>query len=289
MFILFSIPVGFHHQLTEPGISPGWKFLQVVLTFMVVIPSLMTAFSMFATFELAGRQKGSKGLLGFFKMLPWKDARFFAPMMGMLIFIPAGAGGLVNASHQMNQVIHNTIWVTGHFHLTVASSVALTFFGIAYWLIPHLTGRVLTAKMHKLANLQTIIWAIGMFIMSGAMHLLGLMGEPRRTAFSTYGDNPIVVEWLPYRMLMGLGGAILFVGILLLIYIIIYLMYFAPKGNEEYPIGEVTDKAEKAPKILEKWGVWITIVVVLIFIAYTIPVMDMIQHAPPGSKPFRTW
>ena len=30
LFLLFSIPVGFHHQLMEPGISPLWKYIQVV-------------------------------------------------------------------------------------------------------------------------------------------------------------------------------------------------------------------------------------------------------------------
>ena len=58
LLLMFSIPVGFHHQLTEPGIDPTWKFIQVVLTFMVIIPTLMTAFSIFATFETTGRRKG---------------------------------------------------------------------------------------------------------------------------------------------------------------------------------------------------------------------------------------
>ena len=67
LFILFSIPVGFHHQLMEPGIESFWKFLQVVLTMMVVIPSLMTAFAILATFELAGKSRGGKGLFGWVK------------------------------------------------------------------------------------------------------------------------------------------------------------------------------------------------------------------------------
>lgn len=46
----------------------------------------------------------------------------------------------------MNAVIHNMLWVTGHFHLTVATSMALTFFGIAYWLIPVVSGRKFTRK-----------------------------------------------------------------------------------------------------------------------------------------------
>src|SRR5690625_2071588 len=155
LFLFFSIPVGFHHQLTEPGIDATWKFVQVSLTFMVVIPTLMTAFSLFATFEITGRKKGFKGLFGWLKHLPWKDVRFLAPFIGMVAFIPGGAGGIINASHQMNAVIHNTIWVTGHFHLTVATTVILTFFGISYWLIPTMTGRKFTPFANKLGIIQT--------------------------------------------------------------------------------------------------------------------------------------
>ena len=189
LLLMFSIPVGFHHQLTEPGIDPTWKFIQVVLTFMVVIPSLMTAFSIFATFEITGRKKGHKSLFGWFKKLPWKDVRFLAPFIGMAAFIPGGAGGIVNASHQMNALVHNTIWITGHFHLTAATTVILTFFGITYWLVPHLTGRRLTPRLNKLGIIQTFIWTIGMTIMSGAMHIQGLLGGPRRSNFSEYASG----------------------------------------------------------------------------------------------------
>src|SRR5699024_1101386 len=79
LFLLFSIPVGFHHQLTEPCIDPFWKYIQVILTMVVVVPSMMTAFSMFATFESRGRELGAKGLFGWLKKMPWKDARFLAP------------------------------------------------------------------------------------------------------------------------------------------------------------------------------------------------------------------
>ena len=132
-----------------------------------------------------------------------------------LAFIPAGAGGIVNASNQMNQVVHNTIWVTGHFHLTLATSVVLTFFGISYWLIPHLTGRILTKEMNKFAIIQAWIWFIGMTFMSGAMHVEGLLGAPRRSAFSTYGGAKQAAEWIPYQIAQAVGGSILFIGIIL--------------------------------------------------------------------------
>lgn len=288
LLLLFSIPVGFHHQLMEPGISSFWKYLQVVLTFMVVIPSLITAFSLFATFELNGREKGTRGLFGWLKVLPWKDVRFFAPFLGMLIFIPAGAGGLINASNQMNAVVHNTLWVTGHFHLTVASSVALTFFGITYWLIPAVTNKVLTPKMHRLGIIQTVLWCVGMFFMSGSMHTVGLLGSPRRTAYTTYGEHPDAILWMPYHVAMAVGGMILFVSILVLVYNIFALLR-APKGYTEYPIGEVSESAEPTPKLLERWGVWITVSIVLIVIAYTIPLMGMINNPVTGSEGFVMW
>lgn len=289
LFLLFSIPVGFHHQLTEPGIDPAWKFLQVILTFLVVIPSLMTAFSMFGMFENYGRSKGAKGLFGWFKKLPWGDARFVVPFIGMVAFIPAGAGGLVNASNQLNQVIHNTIWVTGHFHLTLATSVVLTFFGIAYWLIPHLTGRVLTKKMNKLAIIQACVWAIGMTFMSGSMHLAGLLGAPRRSSYSTYGDSQTAIDWIPYQIGQAIGGSILFIGIILVLIIFINLSFFAPKGEQEFPIGEMAEEAEKTPMVFENWKIWIGLTIVLILFAYTIPFIDMIQNAPPGSKGYKFW
>ncbi|WP_424991771.1 b(o/a)3-type cytochrome-c oxidase subunit 1 [Paenibacillus turpanensis] len=288
MFLLFSIPVGFHHQLMEPGISSMWKYIQVVLTFMVIIPSLMTAFSLFATFELYGRSKGAKGLFGFFKKLPWGDVRFFAPFMGMLIFIPAGAGGIINASHQLNAMVHNTLWVTGHFHLTVATSVALTFFGITYWLVPHVMGRKLTKSMNTLGIWQTILWVVGMFFMSGSMHTVGLFGSPRRTAYTTYGDHPDAILWMPYHVAMAVGGTILFIAVILM-FVNLFILMRAPKGEEEFPIGETAEEAAPTPAILERWGLWIGVVAVLILLAYTVPVLDMIRSDVPGSKGFITW
>jgi len=288
LFLLFSIPVGFHHQLMEPGISSTWKYIQVVLTFMVIVPSLMTAFSMFATFELYGRSQGARGLFGWVKKLPWKDVRFFAPFMGMLVFIPAGAGGIINASNQMNQVVHNTLWVTGHFHLTVATSVALTFFGVTYWLIPHITGRVLTRELNRRGIVQTVVWLIGMLFMSGPMHTVGLLGAPRRTAFTTYNDSPETVLWMPYYVAMAIGGTILFVAVILMIWNVISLLR-SPKGVTEYPVGEAAETAEATPKVFERWGVWVGILVVLILFAYSIPFADLLNGDAFGSKPWITW
>ncbi|MGM8216099.1 b(o/a)3-type cytochrome-c oxidase subunit 1 [Bacillaceae bacterium W0354] len=289
LFILFSIPVGFHHQLLESGISEGWKFLQVILTFAVIIPSLMTAFALFATFEMRGRSLGGRGLFGWFKKLPWKDVRFLAPFLAMAVFIPGGAGGIINASNQMNQVIHNTIWVTGHFHLTVGTTVAVTFMGISYWLIPHLKGRVLTKRVNGLGIYQTVLWLVGMFIMSGAMHFSGLQGNPRRTQVTSYNGHEVASGWGAYETAMAVGGTFLLISLILYVSLMINLAYFAPKGKEEFPIAVPAEKNLKIPPILENWKVWIGIAFALILLAYTIPIIDLIQNAPPGSKGFKFW
>ena len=286
LFLFFSIPVGLHHQLTEPGLDSTWKFIQVVLTFMVVIPSLMTAFSMFATFEITGRKKGYGGLFGWLRHLPWKDVRFLAPFIGMLAFIPGGAGGLINASYQVNTIVHNTIWVTGHFHLTAATTVVLTFFGISYWLIPHLTGRKLTKSVNRLGIIQTFVWTLGMLIMSGAMHIQGLTGGPRRSSYSEYGGTEQAAEWGAYQMAQAVGGSILFIAIILMVYIFVKMAFFAPKGEEEFPIAQEELDAQPTPKWTENWKLWIAITILLIIFAYTVPLFDVIQNAPPGSVPF---
>lgn len=289
LFLIFSIPVGFHHQLMEPGISNNWKFFQVFLTFVVIIPSLMTAFSMFATFESFARSKKDAGLFGWFKYLPWNDARFVVPFIGMLFFIPGGAGGIINASNQMNAVVHNTTWITGHFHLTISTTVTLTFFGISYWLIGHLTGRILTKKINRLAIIQGILWTIGMTIMSGSMHIAGLLGAPRRTAFTDYGGSSQAQKWIGYQIAQAVGGSILFISILLVIFIVIYLAFFAQKGLQEFPIAKMDVHEEKPLLLFENWFLWIGITLFVIIVAYAIPLYSMIQHAPPGSSGYQLW
>ena len=291
LFILFSIPVGLHHQLNDPGVESFWKYLQVTLTMAVVVPTLITAFSILATFEMTGRDKGAKGLFGWVKKLPWKDVRFFTPFVAMAIFIVGGAGGVVQASYQLNQLVHNTWFITGHFHMTLASTVGLTYLAALYWMIPIMRNRKLTPGLNRLGIIQTVTWTVGMLLMSGTMHIVGLMGAPRRTSFSTYTDHEVVSSWASYLQLIGVGGIFLFIAILMAVYILIHLWFFAPKTDQpaEFPIGVVYEKATEPPRILERWSVWIGVSVALSMIAYAMPLSDMILNPAPGALPMRPW
>src|SRR5881296_3785184 len=162
MFIILSTPVGFHHQFMDPGILASWKLLHTLLTFAILFPSFVTAFTVTASLEVAGRLKGATGLLDWLKRLPWGDPLVASVLLSMLLFAVGGFGGAINAAYGMNAVVHNTAWIQGHFHLTVGSATALTFMGTAYWLLPRLTGREL--ELDLLAKVQPYLWFIGMLL-----------------------------------------------------------------------------------------------------------------------------
>nr|WP_263323711.1 cbb3-type cytochrome c oxidase subunit I [Neobacillus sp. Marseille-Q6967] len=287
--VIMNITGGFHHQIIDPGISESIKYMHVFMSLAIGFPSLMTAYAMFRVFERTARQKGGKGLVGWYKKMPWRDVRFLAPFIAMVAFIPAGAGGIVQSTNQLDQVVHNTMWIVGHFHLTLGMSVVMTFFGISYWLVPYLSKRVLTPAMNNLGVIQTWIWTAGMVIMAVSMHIAGLLGSPRRTSFTTYGDFSSTLGWDPYMAAVGVGATLLLIAVIIQVYAVFNLMFFAPKGETEFPIAEEEEGAEKTPYWTERWGIWVIIMLLVISMAYVIPIVDMIVNAPPGSPPFKTW
>ncbi|MCW2924364.1 MAG: heme/copper-type cytochrome/quinol oxidase, subunit 1 [Thermoleophilia bacterium] len=295
LLLMFSVPVGLHHQLQEPGVDPHWKLVQVGLTMAVVIPSLMTAFALWATMEQAGRERGFGGWFGWLRALPWRDARFVALFWGMFTFIPGGAGGLILASFDLNQVAHNTIFVTGHFHLTVATAVALTFIGTAYWLVPHAAGRRITPRVNRLMLVQVYTWVVGMAVMSGAMHIVGLLGAPRRTKWINYGPKEdLATSWVPYEFAMAIGGTVLFVSVLLAVGIVFHLLLRAPRETKEepraeYPLADPPRSGLEVPRWLERWRWWTAALVFLVVAAYVGPVMSMLRDPAAGAKPVKSY
>jgi len=174
MFLLFSLPVGMHHLFADPEYGSGFKFVQSVLTFMVALPTLLTVFTITASLEIAGRVRGGKGLFGWIRALPWDEPMVLAVGLSLLLLGPGGFGGLINMSFAMNAMIHNTSWVTAHFHLIFGGAVVIVYFAIAYELWPRLTGRPLVSK--RLAYLQLWIWFWGILITTIPWHIAGLMG-----------------------------------------------------------------------------------------------------------------
>ncbi|GAB4495720.1 MAG: b(o/a)3-type cytochrome-c oxidase subunit 1 [Anaerolineales bacterium] len=297
MFFLTSVPVGFHHQYVDPGIPPVWKYIHAVLTYSVAFPSMMTAFTVIAGLEYAGRQRGGKGWFGWIPKLAWNDPSVASQLLAGILFFFGGIGGITNASYNINLVIHNTAWVPGHFHLTVATAVTLSFMGISYWLVPYVTGRKLWnpefnlgAWKTNLATLQAWIWFVGMLIFSNAMHVLGLLGAPRRTPL---GSAPYVPEeWNGHLLRVGIGGAILLVGAVLYVWIVTQTAFAGKKVTEaelpEIPVAENLHET-KIPAWLDTFKPWLIAAVLLIIVAYGPVLVDAIINIQLNSPGYKIW
>src|SRR5262249_60691967 len=71
LLVLYSLPVGLHHLFMDPEHSIGFKFLQSFLTSLVTVPTLLTIFTISASFEIAGRLNRGTSLVGWIPDLPW--------------------------------------------------------------------------------------------------------------------------------------------------------------------------------------------------------------------------
>lgn len=286
LFLVLSTPIGLHHQYTDPGISEAWKLVHAIFTFGVFFPSLLTFFNVVASLEQGGRSRGGKGWLVWVFNLPWREPSFTTQVLAMILFAFGGAGGLINASYNINLVVHNTAWISGHFHLTVGTAVTLTFMGITYWLVPHLTGRKLWSP--KMALVQAWTWFIGMGMFSHWMHQLGLMSMPRRTAIGA--ANYMQPEWEPLLPIVMIGALIMFFSAILY-YLNMIMTITAGKKEAEpmVPFAKAVSGSEDAPKVLDNFKPWLAISFALILINYAPTLIRLISTTPLNIPGMRSW
>lgn len=290
LFLILSAPVGFHHQFQDPGISAGWKLFHTFNTMAVSFPSLVTAFTICASLEVAGRLRGGTGLFGWIRTLPWKDPMVASVLLAMLLFLVGGFGGSINAAYALNGVVHNTAWIQGHFHLTVGSAAALTFMGAAYWLVPKVSGRALELRL--LAQVQPYLWFLGMLLFSFSNHVTGLMGLPRRVFSTSYGGAPQAQMWEGLTLLSALGGIVLFASAACFVAVMLGTLLAGPRV-EQPPIAwaEALDVPDgpRHSGIWDRLGLWFVVAVVLVVIAYAIPLWNLMHMTRYGSPGFRTY
>lgn len=287
LLLVLSTPVGFHHELADPGVSIQWKYIHTLLTFSVAIPSMITAFTIPASLELGGRARGGRGLLGWIGKLPWGEPAFAAIALSVVFFGFGGIGGIINASFNLNSVVHNTSWIVGHFHITVGTAVALTFMGTSYWLLPVLTGKPL--RWSKLALGQVYLWAIGMVIMSLALHLAGLLGSPRRTSDVTYFGSEVAASWAPHVNVAAIGAVFLAVSVVLFLVAVWSTITSSARTSAPIPIAEALSGPDASPRVLDRWPLWTALAVVLVLIGYAVPLYQQLQmpvYGSPGFSPF---
>ena len=236
---------------------------------------------------MGARKRGGKGAFGWIGKLNWSDPSVAAQLLAGILFFFGGMGGLTNASYNVNLVLHNTAFIPGHFHLTVATAVTLSFMGISYWLVPYLTGRKLWQP--KWATIQAWVWFVGMIIFSNSMHVLGLLGAPRRVPL---GLAPYVpAEWNSRLFQVGLGGAILFVSGA--IYLLVMLKTATNKERVEseviVPVADSLQDVAQTPEWLDRWAPWLYGTLALIVVVYGPQLVDQIANIALTSPGFRVW
>jgi cytochrome c oxidase subunit 1 len=278
LLLVFSMPIGLHHLFADPQIGAGFKFLHAVFTGMVAVPTLLTIFTICASVEIAGRLRGGRGILGWLAVLPWERPMVLASAFSLVMLGLGGASGLINMSYTLNSTIHNTQWVTGHFHLIFAGAIVIMYFAIVYELWPRLLGRPLAAP--KLVRLQLWTWFVGMLVVTLPWHLVGVMGEPRRMAYYDFTD-PALAQQAVWIGVSAIGGFILLFSALLLVIILL--------ASHRRPIAAIppltfalTLRPLRAlPASLNGFGVWMLLVVALTAANYGYPLAQLLVQ--PGA------
>ena len=273
-FLVFAMPIGVHHLFADPMVGSGIKVMHTLFTAMVTVPTFLTIFTISASVELAARLRGGRGLLGWVKALPWESPAMLAVAFSFVMLGLGGAGGLINMSYQLNATIHNTQWITGHFHLIFGGAIVIMYFVIAYDLWPQLTGRELGSL--RLVRTQLWLWFLGMLILTVPWHLAGLYGMPRRMAFFDYSSAALAPDaWTVIASVFG--GLLLLVSGALFIYILA-ASHFAPRAKEEpYRFAVALHDAAVVPRALNGFGTWFALMVGLTLVNYGFPIWQLMQ------------
>jgi cytochrome c oxidase subunit 1 len=276
MFLVVAMPIGIHHAFEDPQIGSGFKYLHSVFTAFVAVPTLLTVFTICASVEIAGRVHGGKGILGWLATLPWKNPIMLGAALSFAMLGFGGAGGLINMSYQLNATVHNTQWVTGHFHLIFGGAIVIMYFVIAYDIWPHLTGRALDRFGLMRAQLWT--WFVGMIVLTFPWHWVGILGMPRRMAYYDYSDAAVAPQAMWVIISVVVGAILVVSGVLFLL--VLALGQTAPQVEPAaYRFSVAVHPPRALPAVLNGFGLWLGLMVGLTVVNYGFPIAHLLATA----------
>ena len=272
LFLVVSMPIGVHHLFTDPQVGAGFKFMQSVITGLVALPTLLTVFTICASAEIASRLRGGTGAFGWVSALPWRNPIMLATALSLVMLGFGGAGGIINMSYQLDSSIHNTQWVTGHFHLIFGGAIVIMYFAIAYDLWPQLTGRAL--ESFGLMRAQLWLWFAGMIVTTFPWHYVGILGMPRRMAFYDY-NNPAVSPQA-FSVTMSVFGGLILVLSAVMFFVVLIRGQRAPKQQQEpYRFAVAVHQPTRLPVALNSFGLWLALMVGLTLVNYGYPIAQL--------------
>ncbi|HWT16234.1 MAG TPA: cbb3-type cytochrome c oxidase subunit I [Patescibacteria group bacterium] len=248
LYILFLQLASAHHLLADPGMSTEWKVVNTsYFMYFAVLASMIHGLTVPGAMEVAQRQKGyNKGLFEWLRKAPWGNPSFSGVFIAIIGFgFLGGISGVMMGTEQLNMIIHNTIYVPGHFHATVVIGTTLSFMALTYFLIPVLFKREMIAP--KLAQWQPYLFGLSMYGFCLVMMGAGTLGVSRRHWDMAFQGSALAYEWpgAAYMMmgLVGVFGIAAILGGAIYIYVTVGSLLWGKKLD----IGTVSDRTTPVP------------------------------------------
>lgn len=264
MYILFLQLASAHHLLAEPGMDASWKIANAsYMMYLAVMGSMVHGLTVPGAIEAAQRRNGfNRGMFEWLRKAPWGHPSFSAMFLSLVFFgFIGGISGVVLGTEQLNVLMHNTIYVPGHFHGTVVAGTTLAFMGATYLVLPLIFQREIVWP--KLAKVQPYLFGIGAAGISLFMMGAGTLGVARRHWDITFSDASLAFAHSAGAFLMmGLNGIfaiIAAIGGIIFVLVVVGTALFGQKitsGHKlTFPLfaggGAVASHygSEKAPKL----------------------------------------
>jgi cytochrome c oxidase subunit 1 len=208
LYILFLQLASAHHILADPGMSATWKIVNTsYMMYLAVLGSLIHGLTVPGAIEAAQRRNGyTKGVFEWLRKAPWGNPAFSGMFMSLVMFgFIGGISGVVLGTEQLNLLMHNTLYVPGHFHGTVVTGTTLAFMAMTYYVLPLVFQR--DVIWPRLAKWQPYLFGGGAAGLALFMMGAGTLGVPRRHWDITFADANLQFE-LPSGafLMMGLNG-----------------------------------------------------------------------------------
>jgi cytochrome c oxidase subunit 1 len=264
LYILFLQLASAHHLLADPGLDETWKIVNTsYMMYLAVLGSMVHGLTVPGAIEAAQRRNGyTRGVFEWLRKSPWGNPAWAGMFLSLVFFgFIGGISGVVLGTEQLNVLMHNTIYVPGHFHGTVVAGTTLAFMGATYLVLPLVFEREILWP--KLAKLQPYLFGIGAAGISLFMMGAGTLGVPRRHWDITFSDaNLSFAHSAGAFLMMGLNGIfaiIAAIGGIIFVLVVVGTVFFGEKikaGHKlTFPLhaggGAVASHYgnEKAPKL----------------------------------------
>lgn len=237
LYIAFLQLASAHHLLVEPGITSEWKIFNTSYAmYLAVLGSMIHGLSIPGAIEAAQRRNGfTQGVFGWLRKGPWHNPAFSSLVLSIVMFgVVGGITGVVLGAEQLNLLMHNTLYVPGHFHGTVVAGTTLAFMGLTYLLIPLIFRREVILK--KVAQWQPYLFGIGVLGISLFMMGAGTLGVSRRHWDITFSDAMITFDHPPAAFLLlalnGLSAILASIGGAMYIVVVVGSILFGKRRGE---------------------------------------------------------